>query len=439
MKNWLKNNWQIAIIFLFTLVVRFWHLSQPPNYYFDEVYTAFTAQAYAKNDPAGYEWWNPVPAGFAYGWTHPPLGKLIGAAGILLFGDNTFGWRFFPALFGSAFTLLFYYVGLSLFNKRVGVLAATLYSLETLFLAQSRILLYDIFLAFFILTAFFLAFLFLKNSKANLKLLIATGVVFGLAAANKTVGFWGLAAVSGLFLFYFLGKQKIWQALFYPITLGVIALSLYLLTFTQFFLQGHTFIYLSDIQAFFHNLTNEDEKFFKGQFAELHNQIWRYETGLKATHPFSSSWFEWITARGAIWYWTNQQGDTAANIWAVGNPVIFILGAVSIGFLIFRFAEARELKFGIILLGYFSLLLPWILVPRLVFLYHYLPSLSFLILTLAVFLDEIWQKEKIGQFLVGVIFIVALAIFIYIFPHATGIYLPEEQAKTFNDLILKLR
>ena len=41
---------------------------------------------------------------------HPPLGKLIIVAGIEIFGDNPWGWRFFPILFGTASIVLFYFL-----------------------------------------------------------------------------------------------------------------------------------------------------------------------------------------------------------------------------------------------------------------------------------------------------------------------------------------
>ena len=97
----LKTRWLLIILF-FASLTRFWNLGYPKNYIFDEVYHAFTAQAYAQNDPRGYEWWHQSPVkGTAYEWLHPPLSKLLMAVSISVFGNNSFGWRFTPAIFGS--------------------------------------------------------------------------------------------------------------------------------------------------------------------------------------------------------------------------------------------------------------------------------------------------------------------------------------------------
>src|SRR4030042_4150241 len=127
----IKATLPIVIILLLAVLTRFWHLDYPPSYIFDEVYHAFTAGAYAKNDPAGYEWWHTSPVkGTAYEWLHPPIAKLFMAAGILIFGDNSLGWRFFSAVFGVLAVLMLYLVGKELFNKRVGLLAAFLGCLD---------------------------------------------------------------------------------------------------------------------------------------------------------------------------------------------------------------------------------------------------------------------------------------------------------------------
>ena len=39
---------------------------------------------------------------------HPPLGKLLFAGGMAIFGDNAVGWRLLPALFGTGSILVFY-------------------------------------------------------------------------------------------------------------------------------------------------------------------------------------------------------------------------------------------------------------------------------------------------------------------------------------------
>jgi dolichyl-phosphate-mannose-protein mannosyltransferase len=74
----------------------------PPTYmgetYFDEIYYVRSAEQYLHFQ---------VP----YEWTHPPLGKLIIASGISVFGFNPFGWRIMGVIFATLMIPLIYVLG----------------------------------------------------------------------------------------------------------------------------------------------------------------------------------------------------------------------------------------------------------------------------------------------------------------------------------------
>jgi dolichyl-phosphate-mannose-protein mannosyltransferase len=48
---------------------------------------------------------------------HPPLAKIIMAAGIKAFGDNPLGWRIMSTLFGSLTLVGMYFLALAIFNN----------------------------------------------------------------------------------------------------------------------------------------------------------------------------------------------------------------------------------------------------------------------------------------------------------------------------------
>src|SRR3972149_11249381 len=56
---------------------------------------------------------------------HPPLGKLIVVGGIEAFGDNAWGWRVFPILFGTSGLVMFYFLCRKLEMGRTGTNIAT--------------------------------------------------------------------------------------------------------------------------------------------------------------------------------------------------------------------------------------------------------------------------------------------------------------------------
>ena len=81
-------------------------LQIPPDYmskmYFDEVYFARSAENYLHGQIPDER-------------THPPLGKLIQASGIAIFGETPFGWRIMGVIFGTLMVPLMYLIGKKLF------------------------------------------------------------------------------------------------------------------------------------------------------------------------------------------------------------------------------------------------------------------------------------------------------------------------------------
>lgn len=88
---------------------------------------------------------------------HPPLGELFITAGILAFGDNSLGWRFFAIIMGSASIFLLYLICRQLaLSRRASFLASFLLALENLTFVQSSVAMLDVFSLFFMLLAFWL-------------------------------------------------------------------------------------------------------------------------------------------------------------------------------------------------------------------------------------------------------------------------------------------
>ncbi len=76
---------------------------------------------------------------------HPPLAKLMIAAGMIIFGDNAFGWRFFPVIFGTVSVLLLYLICRRLnMSKRAATIATFLFTFETLTFLQASVAMLDV-------------------------------------------------------------------------------------------------------------------------------------------------------------------------------------------------------------------------------------------------------------------------------------------------------
>jgi dolichyl-phosphate-mannose--protein O-mannosyl transferase len=92
-------------------------------------------------------------------------------------------------------------------------------------------------------------------------------------------------------------------------------------------------------------------------------------------------------------------------------------------------------RFVVVLLGFFVFWLPWIFSPRIMFLYHYSPSIPFLCLSLGYQIDLMVRSQKsriVGLVILGLIF----AGFLIVYPMLTGIPLAKEIFTKFFDLNL---
>lgn len=375
------KTWLLSIL-LFAFVSRIVGLWHPANFYFDEVYHAFTAREMLRGNPASWEWWNDPPEGFAYEWTHPPLAKLFMAFGMLLFGQTSLGWRLPGAIFGTAVVFLVYLLGKKLFGARAGLLAAAIVSLDGLLLVMSRVGMNDIYFLFFSL----LTILFFLERR-----LVFAAISLGLALSTKWAAFW-IGPVLLLVMFFFKIKPR-WAIFWFPLLVPVI----YLLSYTPFFLSGHTI----------------------DQFIELQKQMWWYHTGLTATHPYQSSWWSWPLMLRPIWLFTDSKDNLVANIYALGNPFVFWGGLVAMGFMGVMAVARRQKELLFILVSWGLLFLPWAFSPRIMFFYHYLPALPFLALSIGWFLSR--QRPQVRF----TFFVLLFAFYLFFLPHWTGIYIPR--------------
>lgn len=395
----------IIALTIFSLLLRAYRFTQPPRYYFDEVYHAVTAKAYAGNNPAAYNPFSPAPKeGTAYDWLHPPLAKLIQALSIKIFGDNPFGWRLPSVIFGTLIIPATFALAYIVFSPTVAIFASLVIAFENLTYVMSRITMNDVFITFFALSAFIFTALFVKFKKK--KYILLTSIFLGLSVGTKWTGLYASVAIVA-YLIIRRGDVDIKKWLL-PIL--VIPSFIYIASYGQFWVQKHT---LSD-------------------FINLHKQIWWYQNRHDLEHSYGTTplycvskgtnsdktWCPWaLNARG-VYFSYEAYGDRAGFIYALGNPLIFWAGIIAISYLIGKFLEEKDKKILLIIFGYFIFWLPFIFTPRLLFLYHYLPSLPFLTIALGVSLAAIYEtKFKYAAVIILLIFVAA---FFYFYPITSG-------------------
>jgi predicted membrane-bound dolichyl-phosphate-mannose-protein mannosyltransferase len=373
----------LILILLFSFATRLYKLNVPEKDYFDEIYHAFTARIILHNDPKAWEWWNPHPEGFAYEWTHPPLSKLMMVGGMLVFGENSFGWRVPQAIFGALSVFVLYLLTKKIFKDEVlALIAAAAFSLDGLGLVLSRMGMNDIYVLFFMLLSIYL---FLREKD------FLSALSFGLAISSKWSGIWTAPI---LLLLWLRRKDRIRIPTF--LSFLIIPFAIYLLTYTQMFTTGHDL----------------------GTWWGMQQQMWWYHTGLDATHPYTSPWWSWpLIGRPVYLYTSDEIGGFVSRIYAMGNPVIFWFGLASV-FTSFVYSYYQKNKnLALITFSYLVFFVPWAASPRIMFLYHYLPSIPFMCISIAYILRR--SPKIIFPF-----FAFALLIFIYFYPHWAGLQIP---------------
>jgi dolichyl-phosphate-mannose-protein mannosyltransferase len=373
----------LGVILTFAFVTRVFNLGSPANEYFDEVYHAFTAKVIMSSEVnKAWEWWNTPPEGFAYEWTHPPLAKLGMVLGMLVFGQNSFGYRIPGALLGVLAVYLIYLIAKKIFDDEgVALLSAAVFSLDGLALVMSRIGMNDSYILFFMLLSLYL---FLKNKN------FWSALSFGFAIASK----WSAIYAVPIFGIIFLSQKKKlkWSYLWFLL----LPFTIYLLSYFDMFLTGHTL----------------------KTWWEMQQQMWWYHTGLRATHSYSSPWWSWpILMRPIYLYTSDEVMGMVSRIYAFGNPFVFWFGLMSvITSLVVSYVEKNK-KLALIVFSYFIFFVPWALSPRIMFLYHYLPSIPFMCIATGYILRR--YPKLITYYLLLITFA-----FIYFYPHWAGLKIP---------------
>lgn len=384
--------------------------------YFDEVYHGRTA----------YEFLHKLSV---YETTHPPLGKDLIALGIMLFGMTPFGWRFAGTLFGVLMVPLLYLLGRELLkSRRWAGFAAVLFALDAMRFTQTRIATIDVFVVFFIMLA---SYFMLKATRIMVtqgvrKAMVpiaASGVAFGCACGSKWTGIY---AGAGLAVLYFgalwarrkrLLDEKPDKAtqLFKRDFIRAVAAGM------VFFVAVPVLIYTLSYLPYF----LRDSSFGLRQLLACQGDMFDYHSQLTATHPFQSAWFSWPFIWRPVWYYMGgglAQGSYS-SIAVLGNPVLWLGGLAAMLWLCAKAIRGRQgAEGGFLLLSYAAQLVPWMLVSRAVFIYHYFACVPFLALALGLWLSHLEKvkKKNLTPVLIGTIAVAAI-FFVFFYPVMSGV------------------
>lgn len=404
--------WGIVIVFVISVILRFWDLGRFNEFVFDEVYYAQFANNYLTNT----KFFN----------SHPPLSQYLIAIGIWI-GDrlpigqettntltgslhSTFSYRWMNALIGSLIPPLVAALAYQLSQRMSYAFLATLFiSLDGLFLVESRYALNGIFLVFFGLLGQLLLLLASKSSQHNYWLLmLGAGISFGASVACK----WnGLSFLIGIYIL--IAIVKIWKSI-YPDSSDLAATNLFgrlaripLIEIVISLVIVPIFVY--SLLWIPHLIQNPTPNFF-----DVHWSILNYHKKVlngSEIHPYCANWYTWpLLMRPVAYYFKEYKPNYYYDVHAMGNPLLWwfaVLAIFGLIWLVIDRVRSHQKRLVIenyitiplfILINYAANLLPWVKVTRCLFIYHYLGGVLFAILGLAWLVDlglrsssKLWQ------------------------------------------------
>ena len=151
----------------------------------------------------------------------------------------------------------------------------------------------------------------------------------------------------------------------------------------------------------------------------IHNQqnMFCYHSTLNATHPYSSSWYEWPIIKRPIWYYSGiltgsaGSGGIREGISAFGNPLVWWAGIPAFFYMLFLIFTRRDKKAGFLTIGYLAQYLPWFFVTRITFIYHYFPSVIFVALMDGYSVLQL-KKHLSARCFAGICFLLGISAFL---------------------------
>ncbi|MDQ6941859.1 MAG: phospholipid carrier-dependent glycosyltransferase, partial [Candidatus Eremiobacteraeota bacterium] len=259
--------------------------------------------------------------------------------------------------------------------------------------------------------------------------LIVLAVALGLLLSSKWNGMLDLAVV-------WTGVIAIWAQRFLPgralygnprgftldVVLGVTAFTaatIYVMTYMPFFALGNSF---SDLVA-------------------LQQQMWWYHSSgvANATHPYSSVWWQWPIEQIPISYYykdfrpavdaANGAACCVAEILALPNPAVFLLGLISVPFTAWRAWSERNKGYAILAIAYAFQWLPYAGSPRILWEYHFFPNLTVIVLCDVVLIGYVARRlaPSTVRWSLSVYGAVVVGLFAFFYPVLAGTQVTYDQ------------
>ena len=154
-------------------------------------------------------------------------------------------------------------------------------------------------------------------------------------------------------------------------------------------------------------------------------------------------WYQWPLAQKSVWFYSGYSsiGDTnlLSNISSTGNPAVWYVSAFGALFAIVEWfknpACRKDRAFAVVIVGILAGLLPWALVTRCVFLYHYFSTLPFVMLLTLLLLYYAERQYPRIAWLKWLWLAVSAVVFLLMLPAVSGIPVTYGYAKFIENVL----
>lgn len=430
--------------------------------YFDEIYHARTA----------YEHLHGISP---YEWTHPPLGKVIMSFFVAIFGMTPFGWRFAGALMGVIMVPVMYLLGKQVTKRRsLATAAMLLMTFDMMHFTQTRIATIDSFVVLFIMVSQLCMLYYIgmdfhgKPLRKTLIPLALSGLFMGLGIAAKWTGIYSGIALALLFFWSCVRRLREGYAARKLLAEGgaipeerasavknaaentwkrLLITCLWCLLF--FVAVPIGIFYLSYIPHF---APSGGVSFDRIIAEQLRMFNYHAQPGLGMDHGYYSPWWQWPIIGKPMWFFSSSYTDygTASTIVCFGNPAVWYTGLAALfimigvwirrhiwrddrGCIVHLHTREHDMMPAAVLIGFMAQYLPWVLVPRGTYIYHYFASVPFIILCTVLVFKLFYQRhEKAAKIVLWTLVAVAGILFVAFFPFASGVTVSRDWLSFMN-------
>lgn len=413
--------------------------------YFDELYHGRTAYENLHNLSP-------------YENSHPPLGKLFIMIGVWIFGMVPFGWRVVGAMFGIGMLPILYAFGKRLFkNSNYALVLTALFAFDFMHFTQTRIATIDVYSVFFILLMYYYMYqyitmnFYIDGLKRTLKPLALSGLFFGIGAACKWTSIYAGAGLAVLLFGSLIARYLDYAQVnardndadkarvkdFWPMAIRT------LLWCVLFFIVIPFAIYFASYTPYFIYESGQQAGYGVGgmfkTFAYYQQFMYSYHSNLNATHPYQSSWYSWPFTFKPMWYYFNSYitPDRISTLSASGNPAVWWVSAIgSVALLWARLSKrvASDKALQIFCIGILANFLPWVLVTRCTFIYHFFATVPFILMATVYALQKLEQRYPEAHFIKWFWVGFAVLFFVLLYPGISGLPVSAQWASFISNL-----